>query len=470
MKFGTIFTVALLVVSASTGSAYINLNESPMVRDQLVTDLQNHPEVTTLDQVPGILRPDFLMNFILKHGLKRQGERGHLVETKVSQSADPDAPRAIIFDERSGFTVSYNGGKPNQTAGQRLDIMSFETHTNTFSLEQIDFPIEPGQPHLKTSDCKMCHGPGMRPIFAMYPDWPAFYGSDNDELTRNTEVQKAELKNYRTFLDTVANVNPRYSPLFESEHIEQRLGLRVYPTFPYRQDVSEIPTAVSRAFAFRPSLRAGVIYNRLATKATFQKIKTHRNYQKFAAYFLFNAFECDPSSSRVQMKWAKQVQDATGKAPVLHGARLDYLQLLSLFDLRINDIDIRYSYNHPGYANRDAKTKIMEVGYIGDYYNSYFDGSATTNELLSALIFKDLALENAHLRGLANPEGLAKKYRPLTARFSFDKDFFESADSLGEWLPIPYAKEVAAPQHRERYTTEMASQHRNLCDGIETIL
>lgn len=46
------------------------------------------------------------MNFVLKHGIKRKGERGHLNETKVSQSADPQRRLTIIYDERSGFIVS----------------------------------------------------------------------------------------------------------------------------------------------------------------------------------------------------------------------------------------------------------------------------------------------------------------------------------------------------------------------------
>ena len=137
----------------ATSLALIDVNQTPMSLERLIEIFKMHPEVQTLDQAPAILPDDFLMNFVLKHGVLRKGENGHLNETKVSQSADPLAPRALILDERTGFTVSYNGGGEKQTANQRLDTLSIDPAAKKFSLQKIDFPISNGQATPGLSDC-----------------------------------------------------------------------------------------------------------------------------------------------------------------------------------------------------------------------------------------------------------------------------------------------------------------------------
>ena len=461
-----VLTIALV---GSTALAYIDKTQAPMSRERLVSILTDHSEVTQLDQVPAVLPEDFRMNFVLKHGLKRNGERGHLFEKKVSQSSDPLAPRVILFDERTGFSVSYNGGTSGQTAGERLDVMSWDQASKSFKLEQIDFPIAPGQPKLTTSDCVSCHGPSQRPIFAMYPDWPSFYGSDNDELMRKTPVQEVELKDYRQFREQIVPHAPRYSPLYNDD-IEKRTGLRLWPSYPYRQDVSDVPTDVSRSFAFRPSLRLGIVYNRLNAQSISKRVLEHPNFPKFGPYFLANLFECAPLPLAKSLAWQARVSKTLGRPAKIQSGRLDYKQMWALFGLKINDVDIRYSYNHEGYANEDARGKIMEVGTIGSYYNSYFDGSATVDELVSASVYTALTSKFSPLKGLATPRGLDEKYSHFAARYQFDATYFKQMDALGKWLAIPYAQEVAAQQHRERFTPELSDQHQRLCQALEKVL
>src|SRR6185369_5906256 len=120
----------------------------------------------------------------------------------------------------------------------------------------------------------------------------------------------------------------------------------------------------------------------------------------------------------------------------LEGGLLDYRQALALFGLEVRDIDIRYSYDHPGYANEDATGKPMEVGYIGRYFNAYFDGSATIDELLAARIHEDLARDRPKLREAATRHGLTSKYQHLAERFRYDEAFFRQMDRWGEWIPI----------------------------------
>jgi hypothetical protein len=461
------------ILAASLGYAYIDPSEQPMTRERLVQMLVDRPNVTTLDQVPAILPGDFLINFVLKHGNKIKGERGHLIETKVSQSSDPLLPRAIIYDERTAFTVSYNGGAPEQTANQRLDLLSFDFGKKAFSLQQIDFPIAPSHPQLATTDCATCHGPNLRPIFSMYPDWPSFYGSDNDELTGDVAVEEKEFADYRAFRAKTVPTHPRYSPLYFDKRVESRLGLKMYPSFPYRPDVSERIRDTSRAFAFRPALRLGILYNRLMAQSVGQRIKEHKNYDEFGPYFLFNLLECNWSanSASARAAWASRVEKALGKpAKIRDGGLLDYRQALALFDLRVNDIDIRYSYNHAGYENEDASKKPMELGYIGRYFNSYFDGSATIDELLATQLHADMTKNRRGFKVPATPRGLTTKYQHLEERFKLDENFFRQMDRHGMWLPIPYPLSLNDVHHREGFGPELVAHHRGMCTALESQL
>lgn len=438
-----------------------------MDKARLISILESRSGGTTLDDVPALLPEEFLINFVLKHGVLRAGERGHLVETKVSQSSDPQGPRAIIFDERSGFSVSYNAGFENQTAGQRLDLLSFDQKTKKFRLEQIEFPLQPGHVQATTTDCARCHGPHHRPIFSMYPDWPSFYGSDNDELTGKTPVQVAEFTDYKKFRLGNGKNHPRYSPLFSNERVRRYLGMEIYQSYPYRPDNSEQVQNTSRAFAFRPELRFGILYNRLNAQNLVSQIKAHSRFKEFAPYFLFNLFQCSwgPEDSSTQTAWkAKAEQTLNHKLTFLSGGLLDYRQNWALFDLKLNDVDIRYSYDHPGYANKDASKKVMEVGYIGHYFNSYFDGSATIDELVAGHLAKELSLKGIQLWGLKD------KYRHLEQRYVYDAAFFQQMDEFGKWIHIPYPTLLAKPHHRETFTKEFQRQHNNICGQLKEAL
>jgi hypothetical protein len=313
----------------------------------------------------------------------------------------------------------------------------------------------------------------------MYPDWPSFYGSDNDELTDTSkDVQARESSEMKAFKQDVAAKHlPRYVPLFDGANVRAQLrGTEIYPSFPYRPDTKTDIEAVSRAFAFRPSLRFGILMNRLNAQVVTQRIVSHPRFPKFGALFLHELLECRWSSAAALKSsgWLEAVADATGNAPrtVAGGRTLHYRDLLSIFGLRVQDVDIRYSINHSGYANEDASNKVMEVGYIdGAYWNSYFDGSATIDELVSMHLYEKLS-QSPELHDIdgtiTSPDGLVVKYSRRAERFKFDKNYFEEMDRKGIWIPIPYPQaKLNDVHHREGYPDRFVTQHNALCGKLE---
>lgn len=475
------FGIILALVTHSS-FAYIDSTVPPMSHERLqqASNAYFPALITNLDQLPGILPEDFKLNFVLKHGIKREGPRGHLFETKVSQSADPLLPRAIVWDERNGYTISYNGGGIGQTAGQRLDVMSFDSKTKTFNLEKVDFPLTTGGVlHFtsKGTDCLSCHGPNARPIFSMYPDWPSFYGSDNDELLSvESEVQQRELADYTSFLNQTASTHPRYKPLYDNKVINKRLKLKLYQTFPYRYELGTDQDDPSRAFAFRPGLRLGILYNRQMAQSLMEKIKQHPKFPRLGKFFLYNLLQCGTRSSDMK-KSQNEISRAVTEARKL-GSRttlknktlMDYRSMWSLFDLKLNDVDIRFSYNHKGFENTDATNNPMGVGYIGNYFNSYFDGSATIDELMAAQLYSYYSERHPGLSEKASLRGLSEKYARFTERMKYDKNFFSSVDSMSLWFPIPYPSSLTAAHHREIYQNRFTEQLNNVCSTLEGML
>lgn len=461
---------------AEDEGAVINRDQPVMTHarlEQMVNPL------TKLDQVPAALPKDFIINFTLKHGRLFTGETGHLVEQVVSQSSSPSAPRVIMWDERSGLMVSYNGGAQGQTEPNRLDVLDFDNTAKKFHLSAAQFNNS-GAPTWQTDrdipeanrKCTRCHGPTERPIFAMYPDWPSFYGSFNDELTDTSEaVQAREMSDYTKFRREAATSNPRYAPLFDPANVSAQLrGTRIYPSFPYRPDTATNIEATSRSFAFRPSLRLGILMNRQMAESAAKTIIEHDNFEKFGALFLHDILEC--RSSATTQTWTPEVRTALGRTPrtVSSGRTLHYRDLLALFGLEVRDIDIRYSYNHDGYKSDDASQNVMATGYVEGYWNSYFDGSATIDELIAMKLYDHLAAtpEFADLRGtIDNPDGLVVKYQRRAERFKFDKNFFEEMDKKGRWIPIPYPNRLTDIHHREGYPTRFSTQHANLCQKLD---
>lgn len=487
--------------------------------EDILLDLLEKNQVTELDQVVSLLPPAFTAHFTMKHGEMIDGPRGHKAEPDVpgfGQHSEPLAPRTFLFDYNSGFVISYNGGKDSkgvaQQGGQTLDTMSFDATNKSFRLVKIDFPIAKGvkaQPNNK--DCTSCHGPNNRPIFSMYPDWPRFYGSDNDELTANTDIQKNENKHFTDFVTNVAEKHPRYSALFNADTVKKYHGYDIYDLYPYRYNNSETPSELSRAFSFRAGLRFNLLYSRLLVQQVTKRIIEHKQADKhfatFGNFFVFNLMKCTPSSAVIK-KWhpivLKELANVeanksieyfrwipgtglqskghfslpNGELTLKEGNVLDYRQNLALFGLIVNDIDMRFSYYNEHYDDEIAET-VMDVGYLDKkHFNSYNDGSTTVDELLTASLLGELRKTNKTLdkaltkQGAIALRGLLNKYSGPTfeERLKFDKPFYTQMDKLGKWFSLPYSDKVLLPHHRAPFNDNYKKNHKLICGELEKAL
>lgn len=386
------------------------------------------------------------------------GPHGHRVSKSNSGSASPTQPRVIVWDEMSGFTASWNSGNPNHRAHDRIDLYDFDFKKKEHRL-MAWFPSDKKKIYDASfvdssgSSCIGCHGDVQRPIFPMYPDWPQFYGEFNDEMDGYSDSQNAlridlknmandyqpkETKSYFEFLETEAYTNPRFSTLYDAK-ASKDIDNKYYP---YRPDNTTSPfAATSRAFANRPNLRLGVLYNRLTALQTFEKIKKSPVFQKFPDIIFYSLLDCNWDFVENQGQYGRA--DILGKMVSelhknskykginLRGAKfksdelsstekkqffkegssyysvpkfdqvgfrqIPYEDLLKLLDLKIEDLDIRFKHNSSltvdkaglsgkkySYGIYDSKAfyntnSVMDIGYVDKKYklNPICDNAGT---------------------------------------------------------------------------------------------
>jgi hypothetical protein len=176
--------------------------------------------------------------------------------------------------------------------------------------------------------------------------------------------------------------------------------------------------------------------------------------------------------------------------------RILYPALLAALGLRVRDVDIRFSHPNEHYAPFDrgykartvAKT-VMDLGYIEyrgndnnkvngatHYFNSYFDGSASFDELLVAHILADIASAEPDYAKLYELNSLTAKYQHVVSRFELDKELFAKMDSFGKWFPLPYPRHLQPLHHRQTFMRRRGGklpfrdQHRAVCSRLRTDL
>tara|TARA_R110002096_G_scaffold436061_1_gene666641 strand:+ start:27322 stop:29325 length:2004 start_codon:yes stop_codon:yes gene_type:complete len=547
----------------------------------------------TMSELIARLPYRFRRNLTFKHGRQQSMLRGHaLEESDLTTTATLEEPRVLMWDEDTGFTISFNGGpiegsSEDQRSERELHMMAFDDAKAEFSFWSVDLPIvakndewqlHPSQPTDRKVDCRRCHGAVSRPIWAMYPDWPGVFGSDTDELTKKNAHQSFEREALARFRSCVASSaggvsaggvsegdaseagascagvqgdrHQRYAALFDSRmeaglladfqkldraairtylaekaagdarrkpkyrltkqamavvnggDAEMRawLGLTQHPNYPYRPNHELQKSEASRAIFHRPNLRAGALYNRLNSLRVLALMRKSPLYERFKSHIAFSLMDCGwgPTSGEARemalSAFAAAANEQLSQAgmafpnPTSDG-RILYPALLAALGLTLRDVDIRYAYPNARFDVFDenyteptmAKT-VMDLGYIAYaaddanrgngaryYFNSYFDGSASFDELLAAQILEELGPTYTRLYTLNSFEF---KFRDVTSRYELDKKLFAKMDRLSKWFPLPYPKHLAPLHNRQAFLRKRGGsypfldQHTAVCSKL----
>ena len=359
--------------------------------DQLRAAIQNSG-ATTISEIVPILRRNLGSNFTLIH------------HSESVQTATVLKPRVVFWDEQAGFAVSFNSDDSTERENNSLEMWQFDFSRSRFNFLRQQFPLaksELGQVQFKPraeESCHECHGADPRPIWAEYPKWPGVIGADDDL------VKGKDRKIYDSFRQ-LAPTNSRYLPLFAEPTTAS-------PSYPFRDDDKKTKEIAISA-TLRPNLRLNLLIARLNARRTVRMMRENPDYRQNIPTLLYGFLGCDGN-----------------------GIQRTPLELTELAGINILDLDPRLPYT----SRRKAE---LAQG------SSYFDGSASMNELLANQIFLDAVRLDPSYGEFYAPRTLRQKYFRGPLANELDLDIHDKFDQLGLWIPTPFAAQDVKKKHRE---------------------
>jgi hypothetical protein len=293
------------------------------------------------------------------------------------QQASTSHPRVLLWDDATGFSLSYNGD-PKLRGYSTLEMASLNRASGVLGFYELKFPLrrdtagraffQPSQPQT----CLACHGPNPRPIWGAFPRWPGVYGSFNDR------IEGAELEALQTFSD-VAKKEPRYRPIILPKTSEA------------------LPATPTALLADRPNFRYGALLSRINAYRLRKLIETPDPKRRRAILLFFTGCELDFETPS------------------------DVTSTLDSMNLSLADLDLRTVYYDP--KNNDL-----------DFYGSYPDGFSTTRELLIYQLVKDWM---PGFEGLEQITRTIEDSLPLADRKdSRSREMIKDLDSWGPWIAL----------------------------------
>lgn len=369
-------------------------------------------DATTPEAVLALLPAEFRQNvtFVFHSNSLQQGSK--------------EAPRAILWDETGQFVLTLNGSSA-QRGHDAFEMLQVDPKTDQIHFYKIGFPLKKNFGHSvaeiqEPAECLNCHGRNPRPIWKEYPNWEGVYGSRDDSLEGD------EKGDYEKFIKTARN-HPIYSQLFPDGKSSEW-----HPLFPYRPDAKASAIRMETGFAYRPNLRLSSFLARMQVRRLTRAIVDTTEFGSKLEGFARAMMGCDGG---------KDSNAALGFFPELGMTKAD-------FDL-----------SDPYYASANDRL---------DFTASYFDGSATLNEMMTATILAKIGEKNAAVRAAFYSRGLMDKYKHASARNQADWSLFQILDQQGRWFALPYMRDpyTRQIQKREFFTGIFRTQFNSVCSAL----
>ena len=333
-------------------------------------------------------------------------------------------PRVIFWDEGSGFAATFSGD-PLGSEHDAIEMFQFDSKTARFEFLRQVFPLSKtstGLPDFspkREASCLSCHGKDPRPIWAEYPSWSGVFGSDNDLL------KAPEKTLFESFVSYAEN-NLLYGALFPPDI---RKG---WPSYPYREETGPI-AKIRNSATFRPNQRLGQLATRLNAARAMRLIRQSPNYRENIPALLYGFLGCNGN-----------------------GIQQTPAALTSLAAISLLDLDLRVTFK----AESQTIAELAEGP-------SYFDGSASMNELIASKIFEDAVEFDKSYDEAYFPRGLFNKYKPGPRINMMDMALNIRMDGLGTWIPTPFRTEEVEKKHRELFNEDFRQNWENTCAFVK---
>jgi hypothetical protein len=302
-----------------------------------------------------------------------RGNASFVYQSRSIQASSPSHPRAILWDEQTGFVMGFNGDS-SLKGYQSIEMEGIDRESGQIHFYNVDFPLRrdrEGRAALKIEEpkvCLACHGQSARPIWQSFPNWMGAYGGFNDL------IQDDEVSDFESFREE-SSQDPRYRSL-------------KIPQLASELEQQGTPIGLEN----RPNMRLGALLSRMNALRIRKLLETDDSSKRREILSVFSG-----CSSQEQI-----------------------LQLLSSLGLSMADLNISFDHEDP--ANDQL-----------DFLTSYVDGFSTTRELVTYQLFKDWMPEIS-LDSMATTIGDFEStlHQPDPDAVTF----VQALDSWGPWLQL----------------------------------
>ncbi|OQW51595.1 MAG: hypothetical protein A4S09_10225 [Proteobacteria bacterium SG_bin7] len=275
-------------------------NEKKVTVDEIKKIADSEKNKTMLDFLRNIPEGS-LQTFTFVYGTKSL--QHHLVDERW--------PRVLRMSADGKIVLSFICNKESQDYGS-VEVLYFENPPNArwrsmslvFEKPELKFKevtatsigINRHRVHIDPPVCTNCHGTGqnLRAIFPAYPNWPGFFGSEDDTLFKNEK----ELSQFHQFKNFAAN-----NPCFQTLPWPKKLppGYNEYPynsierlvksTEPY-----EVGNYLQKLKIDNYHIRANLKFTDALSHLNAQRIAytflRHKDYSKVAPLLAMESLSC----------------------------------------------------------------------------------------------------------------------------------------------------------------------------------
>jgi hypothetical protein len=190
MRLGLLcFLLASISVNAlALADMTADSNYGDVTYDKIVALIGSH-SITSLDELLALLPSEYRSHYTLAY------------KSESLQCASATSPRVVMYGDDAKTVLAFNGD-PKQCGYNQLEVMQFNTKSKQFEFHEISFPA-PGKKdsvHFSQNSqkCAGCHADheasaGLRPNWSEYPNWPGFYGENDDDINQSGQTRSYDI-------------------------------------------------------------------------------------------------------------------------------------------------------------------------------------------------------------------------------------------------------------------------------------
>jgi hypothetical protein len=331
---------------------------------RLVTDKANggmNPALSVEAALDRIARAEAMPHFTFLHSPE-----------SPRQAGNKRAPRTIVFD--SEMAMTFGGAHSGAVGEDDLELMEFRPKTGRILLRFIRFPnaknklTAPYVSEVNPTQCTSCHTSDPMPFWSEYPNWPAAYGANDDQIVEDS----AESKDLQSLRNAIRVGKYRPNLLRIAQNRGERADLRNSKLW-FDPAEAYAPYSLrykSERYDLRPNLFLGKLLIQHQAHRVARRIQASAMYRKYRSILVAKLAQCEwdvdlsPLYESVNAELAK---DLHVKSAAEQGFIVELPKLLKVLGISLDE----FSMSFKDKGSSKFRDNFDGRGYLSGYVVSH---------------------------------------------------------------------------------------------------